>query len=220
MQNTPNLPIIKKRTLYRTIRLILPLAAIFLISGCSSFNCTRLENLLGNDTDLIKLSYTIADTLTQRAMPPLIPRHLDMPILVTTLVDNNNLSKTSRFGRILQEHIASRFVQLGFTVKEIKLTNTLQIIPKSGETILSRDLSLLAGAQQAQAIFAGTLSHTNNTMYISTRIINPVNSTIIATSDYRLCMDENILAMFNLQRQDGVDDEIQEPSQPFLNSIF
>ncbi len=220
MQNTPNLPIIKKRTLYRTIRLILPLAAIFLISGCSSFNCTRLENLLGNDTDLIKLSYTIADTLTQRAMPPLIPRHLDMPILVTTLVDNNNLSKTSRFGRILQEHIASRFVQLGFTVKEIKLTNTLQIIPKSGETILSRDLSLLTGAQQAQAIFAGTLSHTNNTMYISTRIINPVNSTIIATSDYRLCMDENILAMFNLQRQDGVDDEIQEPSQPFLNSIF
>ena len=220
MQDTPHLPVIKKRILFRTIHLILPLAAIFYIGGCSSFNCTRFENLLGNDTDLIKLSYTVADTLTQRAMPPLIPRHPDMPILVTTLVDNNNLSKTSRFGRILQEHIASRFVQLGFTVKEIKLSNTLQIIPRSGETILSRDLSFLSGAQQAQAIFAGTLSHTNNTMYISTRIINPVNSSIIATSDFKLCMDENILAMFGLQRQDDIDDEIQEPSQPFLNSIF
>jgi TolB-like protein len=220
MQNTPNLLIIKKRLLCRTIQLLLTLAALFLISGCSSFNCTRLENLLGNDTDLIKFSYTIADTLTQRAMPPLTPMHPDMPILVTTLVDNNNLSKTSRFGRILQEHIASRFVQLGFTVKEIKLTNTLQIIPGSGETILSRDLSLITGAQQAQAIFAGTVSYTNTTMYISTRIINPINSTIIATNDYRLCMDENILAMFGLQHQDDSDDAISEPSQPFLNSVF
>jgi len=220
MQNTPDLPIIKKRLQCRTLNFVLTLAALFLLTGCSSFNCTRLENLLGDNTNLIKLSYTIADTLIQRAMPPLFPRHPDMPILVTTLVDNNNLSQTSRFGRVLQEHITSRFVQLGYTVKEIKLTSTLSINPGSGETILSRDLALLTGAQQAQAIFAGTLSHTSNIMYISTRIINPVNGNIIATNDTRLCMDENILAMFGLQRQDGLDEPIQEPSQPFLNSIF
>ena len=206
---------------YRTIQpLLLGLIAVFSLSGCSSFNCTRLENLLGSNTDLITFSYTIADTLVKRAMPPLIPRHPEMPILVTTPVDNNDLSETSRFGRILQEHITSRFVQLGYTVKEIKLTSMLQINPKSGETILSRDLSLLTGAQQAQAVFAGTISHTDNTMYISARIINPMNSNIIATDDYRLCMDENILRMFGLQRQDKIDNSIKEPSQPFLNSVF
>lgn len=220
MQNTPDLPIVRTKPQCRTLQFVLTLAALLLLTSCSSFNCTRLENLLGEDTDLIKLSYAIADTLIQRAMPPLFPSHPDMPILVTTLVDNNNLSQTSRFGRILQEHIASRFVQLGYTVKEIKLTSTLQINPGSGETILSRDLALLTGEQQTQAIFAGTLSHANNIMYISTRIINPLNSNIIATSDYRLCMDENILAMFGLQQQDGLDEPIQEPSQPFLNSIF
>ncbi len=220
MQKMKLLPNEKKRLLFRTLHLVLTLAALFLLTGCSVFNCTRLENLLGNDTDLIKFSYNVADTLIQRAMPPLIPRHPDMPILVTTLVDNNNLSRTSRFGRVLQEHIASRFVQLGFTVKEIKLTNTLQIDQGSGEIILSRDLSLLTGAQQAQAIFAGTISHTSDIMYISTRIINPVNSNIIAADDYRLCMDENILAMFGLQRQNELDGQIQEPEQPFLNSIL
>ncbi len=220
MNTRPNLPVIKRGFFSLTVQPLLILTVLFFLAGCSAFNCTRLENLLGNDTDLIKFSYTIADSLIQRAMPPLIPRHPDMPILVTTLVDNNNLSQTSRFGRVLQEHITSRFVQLGFTVKEIKLTNTLQINQRSGETILSRDLSRLTGAQQAQAVFAGTLSHTSNILYISTRIINPINSNIIATDDYRLCMDENILAMFGLQRQDRLDDSIEEPAQPFLNSIF
>lgn len=202
-------------------RLLLPgLSALIFLTGCSSFNCTRLENLLGSNTNLIKFSYTIADNLAERALPPLIPRHPDMPILVTTLVNNDDLTHTSRFGRVLQEHIRSRLVQLGFTVKEIKLTNTLQIYPGAGETMLSRDLSLLPGAQQAQAVLAGTISHTDSTMYISTRLINPLNSNIIASDDYKLCMDDNILAMFGLQRRDNTDDVIKEPSQPFLNSIF
>ena len=200
--------------------LLLSLTSLIFFTGCSSFNCTRLENLLGSDTNLIKFSYTIADNLANRSMPHLVPRHPDMPILVTTLVDNNDLTQTSRFGRTLQEHISSRLVQLGFTVKEIKLTNTLQIDPRSGETMLSRDLSLLTGAREAQAILAGTISHTDSTMYISTRLINPLNSTIIASDDYKLCMDDNILAMFDLQRTDNIDDVIKEPSQPFLNSIF
>lgn len=200
--------------------LLLGLSSLFFFTGCSSFNCTRLENLLGSNTNLIKFSYTIADNLAERALPPLVPRHPEMPIIVTTLVNNDDLTQTSRFGRVLQEHIRSRLVQLGFTIKEIKLTNTLQIYPRAGETMLSRDLSLLAGARQAQAILAGTISHTDSTMYISARLINPLNSNIIASDDYKLCMDDNILAMFGLQRRKNVDDVIKEPSQPFLNSIF
>jgi len=194
--------------------------ALLFLSGCSSFNCTRFENLLGSDTNLIKFSYKIADNLVAEAFPPLVPRHPDMPILVTTLVDNNNLTQTSRFGRIIQEHVISRLVKLGFTVKEIKLTSTLQINPGSGETILSRDLTLLTGSQQAQAILAGTISHNDSTMYISTRLINPANSNIISTDDYRLCMDDNILAMFGLMRRKNLNDAVEEPSQPILNSVF
>ncbi len=191
-----------------------------IITGCSSFNGTPLEKYLGADTNLITFSYTIADNLVQRAHPPLVPHHPDMPVLVTTVVDNNNLKRTSRFGRILQEHIASRFVQQGYTVKEIKLASTLKIMPGSGETILTRNLSLLEGSSSAQAIFVGTFSYTQTTMYISVRLINPVNNNIIATDDYQLPMDDNILAMFGLQRLDSQDDMIEEPPRPFLNSVF
>jgi TolB-like protein len=193
---------------------------LLLQSGCSYFNGTRVENILGGKTNLIHFSYTIADRLAERALPPLVPHHPNMPILVTTFVDNNDLQQTSHFGRILQEHIASRFVQLGYTVREIKLSNTLHIEPRSGETILSRDLSQLSGGQQAQTILVGTISRTNRILYISARLINPVNSNILATDDHQLVMDDDILAMFDLQRQSDSDSAIEEPEQPFLNSIL
>jgi hypothetical protein len=195
------------------------LIILFSLSSCSSFNCTRFENYLGNETDLISFAYTIAEDLTDNAFPPLIPQHADMPILVTTLVDNNDLDSTSKFGRIVQEHINSRLVQIGYSVKELKLTGNLLIEEGSGESILSRNLRKLKGTAHVQAVMVGTYSYTNRTMYVSTRLINPVSQTIISSQDYQLCMDDTMLAMFGLQRA-RKGDTIEEPKQPFLNSIL
>ena len=196
------------------------LLVMLLGGGCSSFNCTKLENILGSNTNLIDFSYTIADHLVERAMPPLVPLHPDMPVLVTTPVDNNDLSRTSRFGRVLQEHITSRLVQRGYTVREVKIADSLTIEPRSGETILSRNLSHVLDGQPAQAILVGTVSRTNRILYISMRLVNPVNNNIFATDDYRLCMDDDILQMFGLKRQGDLDDPIGEPGQPLLNSVL
>lgn len=190
------------------------------IVGCSQFNCTRLEGVLGGPTNLISFSYNIADSLIENALPPLIPNHPDMVILTTTFVDNNDLGKTSKFGRLIQEHTRSRFSQKGFTVRDIKLGDSLYIEPGSGETILTRDLTKLQGGQDAQAVVVGTISRSNRILYISSRLINPSNSTIIASVDYRLCMDDEILDLLNLQLLDEGDTTIEEPSQPFLNTFL
>lgn len=195
---------------------LIPILMLFCcISGCSKLNCTRLEDLLGADTNLISFAYELTEELLENALPPLNPLNPEMPVLVTTFVDNNNLEQTSQFGRTMQEHISSRLVQLGYAVKEIKLSNSLLIESGSGETILSRDLKKLSQTQKAQAIVVGTVSYTNRTMYISSRLINPVTANVISSVDYRLCMDDTILAMFGLQRAE-YDDEIDEPKQPFL----
>jgi len=192
----------------------------FLLTGCSDLNGTRLEKFLGKDKDLIDFSYEIAESLVDTSMPPLIPRDPDLPILVTTFVDNNDLTKTSKFGRILQEHISSRIVQLGYTVREIKLARTITIEPKSGETILSRDLSKISGEVKAQAILAGTISRSDHKLYMSARLISPGNSNIIATYDHQLYMDNNLLAMFGLQHQE-LEEPVAEPSRPSsFNIIF
>lgn len=188
-------------------------------SGCSRFNCTRFEQLIGSETDLIAFSYTIADDLTAAAYPPLVTGNPDMVVLVTTFVDTTDLEKTSKFGRIVQEHISSRLVQLGYAVKEIKMTGQLLIDPKSGETILSRDISKISPSVKSQAILVGTVSLTGRSMYVSARLIQPTNSVIISSTDRQLCMDDAILAMFGLQ-QETSSGEIPEPGRPRLNAIL
>jgi TolB-like protein len=204
----------------RTCSAVAVVLLLLLTTGCTNLNGTRFEKLLGKDADLIDFSYQIADTLVERSMPPMIPRHPDMPVLVTTFVDNNDLTRTSPFGRLLQEHITSRLVQLGYTVREIKLTGTLSIEPKSGETVLSRDLAKIVGGQPAQAILAGTVARSDRELYVSARLIAPENSNIIASCDHQLYMDDNILAMFGLRTQDEGGQPITEPRQPRRLSVF
>ena len=196
--------------------LLLPLS----LSGCSKFNGTKLEGMLGADENLVSLSYNITKKLEESAVPRLMPRNPDQPLLITTFVDNNDLTQTSRFGRILQEHITSRFVQLGYTVKELKLRDSLLIQPKSGETMLSRDLDLISPSVSAQAILVGTYSYTNRTMYISARLINPANSTIISSADFRLIMDQNVMAMFGQKMADNEQYTIDKPRESFIDKIF
>ena len=193
---------------------------LLLVTSCTQFNGTRAENLLGKETDLISFSYQAAEDLLARAYPPLVPQNQEMPVLTTTFVDNNDLTKTSQFGRILQEHIGSHFVQMGYSINEVKLAKTLEIQERSGETILSRNLHKLSGNQQkAQAVLVGTISYANKSMYISTRLINPTTSAIISSADYKLPMDYHILAMFG-QKPDREPEAIQPPKRPYLNTIF
>lgn len=205
------------------LRIILTLALSLSLAACSSFNCTRLEKQLGAEENLINLAARITDDLTQKAFPPLMPRQPDLPVLSTTFVNNNDLKETSRFGRILQEHITSRLVQLGYATKELKLRDTLLMRERSGETMLSRNVEEINDKQSlsAQAVLVGTYSYTDRIMYISARLINPKDRNIISSYDYRLCMDDNILAMFGLKRQSiGLDDEVDPPRDSLINSLF
>lgn len=195
-------------------------ALLFSLSGCSYFNETRLENSLGKDVDLIDYSYDIADDLIKSAFPPLVPRQQSMAILTTTFVDNNDLDATSHFGRLLQDNIGSGFAQRGFSVNEIRMREELLIEERSGETMLTRDLNLLAKNQRAQAILVGTISQAQRTMYISARLINPTNNSVISSKNYRLYMDRNVLAMFNLQRGGNNSSGIKRPSEPLMNSVL
>lgn len=206
------------RRIARSVPLLL--ALLLALGGCADLNGTRLEKFFGKDADLIDLSYEITDQLTEAALPPLVPRHPGMPVLVTTFVDNNDLTKTSPLGRLLQEHITSRLVQHGYTVREIKLTSTISIEPRSGETVLSRELGKIGGELKAQAILVGTLSRSNRNLYISARLIVPTNGNILASYDRQLHLDDNLLAMLGLRRHGDIDNPIAEPPPPRLNRML
>ncbi len=194
---------------------------VFIFSGCSRFNGTRFENYLGGEENLISLAYSLADKLEKQAFPPLIAFHPEQPVLITTFVNNEDLTETSIFSRILQENIASRFVQRGYTVREVKLQEKLHIKPRSGETILSREKSEIQSNQDAQAIVLGTFTLSNRNIYVSARLVNPHSGNIISATDYKIVMDKNILAMFDL-RLTPKDDivPIKEPKTAFMTRLL
>lgn len=206
---------------YPHLYVVFIIFALFSLNSCTVFNGTRLENVLGADYNIVKIAYQMASDLEKQAFPPLIPYDPEQPILTTTFVNNDDLSETSHFSRVLQEHLASGFVKMGYAVNEIKLRNEMQIKPGSGETILSRNLFDIQPKQTAQAISVGTYSITQRTMYLSARIINPVNSNIISSVDYKLVMDKNMLAMFGLQLEpeDNIN-LVDEPKTSFITKLL
>jgi TolB-like protein len=149
-----------------------------------------------------------------------MPRHPEEAVLTSTFVDIDNLESSSTFGRLLQNHAGARMVQRGYTVKEVNLRNTMKIGIQDGEKILSRDLSQISPDQPVQAILLGTYSLNNRILYITAKLVNPVNHNIISAKSYRLCMDDNLLAMFGLQRRHRDPDTIDPPRGSILNEIF
>ncbi len=193
--------------------------SISCFSGCSQIKCVKTGLIFNTPNDFAALSYKIADILIAQAAGKITPASPDTPILVTTFVDNNNLQSTSKFGRLIQEQIESRFVHHQYAVREIKLGDTLFIEPGSGETILTRELARLTQDMNAQAILVGTYSRTNRQLYIATRLINPENNNIIAANDETICLDDEVLNLLNLRRLE-YGDEIEDPGQPLLNRIL
>ena len=217
-----NTPAIRHRSFSHQLQsMAFALIVTMLLSSCSTFNGTRLEGLLGTHHNLIDLAYTMAEDLERQAYRPLTPRNPDQPILTTTFVSNNDLDETSKFSRILQEHLTSRFVQMGYTVREIKLRNSLQIEPGQGEKILSRRLEDIQPTQKAQAISVGTYSLTNDAIYISARLINPENSNIISSNDYIMALNKDTMALFGakMNSQDTIY-PIEEPQPSFMTRIL
>ena len=206
------------------IRFSLSLSSVFvcclLLSGCSNLNGTRLEPLMGGDVNLVKLGDKIAQTLIEQAVPPLIPRQPGQPVIVTTLVDNQQLDQTSDFGRNLQNIITNGFVKKGYISREIKLRGDVLVQANRGEFMLSRDLNELAGKQNAQAVVVGTYTMSNRVMYLSIRLVTPQDRTIRAAYDDRLYLDENTLSMLNLQFKSQDSSMVGPPEESLIDKIF
>lgn len=198
--------------------------ALLVAGGCSRLNGTRLEPALGGDHNLVDLGDKVAGSLIGQTLPPLIPSNGLQPILVTTVVNNDNLDDTSSFGRSFQNNIAAGFVDRGFAVKEIKLRRAVLVEPHKGEFLLSRDLREIAERQRAQAVVVGTYAIANRVLYLSVRLVNPANQIIRSVYEDKLYLDENTLRMFGLQFKGSgggmADVQVTPPSPSILDSIL
>jgi hypothetical protein len=85
--------------------------------------------------------------------------------------------------------------------------------------MLSRRLSEISSKQKAQSVVVGTYALANRVLYLSVRLVNPMDQMVRAAWDERLCLDENSLQMLGFQYQVH-DDEVEAPSRSIIDRIF
>lgn len=170
-----------------------------LLSGCSGIQ-KMTTGLSGGDTggqainvgpsisafgDVLEGSYWAADALSQQLRTKI--GKAGPLMLSASFVNVNRLEESSPLGRIIAEQISSRMAQNGFPVLEMKLRqHSIYIREGEGEFLLSRQLKEISASQDSELLIVGTYAVAEKSIYISARIVNADDSTIITGYDYQL----------------------------------
>lgn len=107
-------------------------------------------------------------------------------LILTTVVDIDNLYVTSRFGRTLTESLATSLFRHGFGVVEIRKSSEILMKSDSGELMLTRDAALLARQQEAGAILTGTYSLTPNSVIVNLRLLEAGSQRVLSVAGLEL----------------------------------
>ena len=132
-------------------------------------------------------------------------------VLYSSTVDLNNYAKTTNFGRLQAELLATSLVQhwendvLKMTVRE----TDIPIIPQQGEFILSRDIQDLADDLNAGAVLISTYSVAIDKVYLNVQLVNSDTNSIVGAVSYSMPLGPRTRGMLN-------DVEIAQNAQGFL----
>ena len=113
-------------------------------------------------------------------------------LILTTVVDLDNLYVTSRFGRTLTEALSTSLFRHGFGVVEIRKSAEILMRDNRGELMLTRDVKLLAKQQRAAAILTGTYSLTPTTVILNLKLLDAGSQQVLSVAGLELQRSRNI----------------------------
>ncbi len=166
-------------------------------AGCSLNQNTDATWQDAAQDPLIQTNYHAADALAIQAGAQL---STSQPLIMATLVSIDKLDRSSTLGRLISEHISTRFTQLHYVMTEVKLRNQLYLKQEQGELMLTRELKDIASTHNAQAVIVGTYAVSQQFVFVNLKIIQPINNKILSSFDYNLPLDDNIRSLLPSKR--------------------
>jgi TolB-like protein len=135
--------------------------------------------------DVLEGSYYAADALAAQLQAKAGKAGATM--LGASFVNVDRLEESSTLGRMVSEQISSRLAQHGFQVLEMKLRqDSIYIKEGEGEFLLSRQIKEIGAAHNGDLVIVGTYAVAEKSIYISARVVNAGDSTIVTGYDYQL----------------------------------
>lgn len=149
--------------------------------------------------DFGQLVYSAAELMAQRS----VPISKDRPIVVATLVNINDLNRSSTLGRLASQLVADKYSQHGYLIKDLTYTRGLEIKPGTGALVLSDDVRNVAARNNAQAVIAGTYAVGGREIYLSLRLLRADDGAILSSADLVVPLDHDTEPMVAALGQAG-----------------
>ena len=116
-------------------------------------------------------------------------KSLDNTFIVTTIVNLNNLSETSSFGRLFSENLIHELQVRKWKVYEVRLTKDITV-NGTGEFSLSRDIQKIRDNYKIGGIVVGTYSVTDGHIIVNTRVIDMSSGIIVSSGQVHMPLTE------------------------------
>jgi FlgO protein len=169
-------------------KVLFPILLGTLLSGCGISH--YLEN---RDADLIDKSYDAVEDLHKKIVNKLPKNSL---IVVSTLLNVDNLNQTSSFGRIVSDQIASAFNSLGYQVIGMEIPIDLFVMKEGGRFHLSDETKAMLRFYHASTLVGGVYAPGGKHRgYVSLRMVDINSKNIIASTDFSVPMGSDAKIM-------------------------
>lgn len=177
----------------KTISLISTLLILALLqSACASLSDSGPNYVPSNPAEFITNNYQAADALITQLGNRLSS---SQPIIIATVVNIDNLSNSSTFGRLVSEQVSARFSQSHYSMVELKFRGDVYMKRDQGELLLTREIKNIAQSQNAQAVIVGTYAESKDAVFVNLKVIQPNTNIVMAVHDYAFSANNNIKGM-------------------------
>ena len=144
--------------------------------------------------DIVAVSYQAADALLQGAREELPD---DATIIYGVFTPVGQPGTSSPFGRMFVELVASRLVQNGVGVAEVRLRDAIAV-REGGPYTLSDDARDVARRVQARAALSGSYAVTSEYALVTARLIDVATGIVLSSWDKRIPIDYADYALFEM----------------------
>ena len=116
----------------------------------------------------------------------------DHPCVVTTLADIDNLSNSSRFGRVMAEALGAELFTQGGSVRDVRTSAGIMLEPRQGEFSLTRDVAQAAKTVDADSVVVGTYATGRHSVAVTIRMIDISTMEVLSVAVTELVRTESV----------------------------
>lgn len=119
-------------------------------------------------------------------------------VAVVNAVPLSDLKRETEFGRIMAEYLLTDLADRGLRVTELRMGKEINILPQTGEFIMSRNIGEIANnAPALDYVVISTFTNTRKTLIVQGRLVSLKDGLVKTTWRYGMPLNRELLGLFH-----------------------